>query len=59
MLVSRVHTVTVLYLIHCLLGGVGTGIIYVGVVGLMVGWFHDRRGFATGMVARVTAWAPS
>ena len=51
MLASNVHTVTGLYLTYGLLGGVGTGIIYVGVVGLMVVWFPDRRGFATGMVA--------
>ncbi|WP_293777227.1 oxalate/formate MFS antiporter [uncultured Oxalicibacterium sp.] len=40
-----------LYLTYGLLGGVGTGIIYVGVVGLMVQWFPDKRGFAVGMVA--------
>jgi oxalate/formate antiporter len=40
-----------LYLTYGLLGGIGTGIIYVGVVGLMVQWFPDKRGFATGMVA--------
>lgn len=40
-----------LYLSYGLLGGVGTGIIYVGVIGLMVQWFPDRRGFAVGMVA--------
>jgi MFS transporter, OFA family, oxalate/formate antiporter len=40
-----------LYLSYGLLGGIGTGIIYVGIVGLMVKWFPDRRGLATGMVA--------
>jgi MFS transporter, OFA family, oxalate/formate antiporter len=40
-----------LYLTYGLLGGVGTGIVYVGVVGLMVGWFPDRRGLAVGLVA--------
>ncbi len=40
-----------LYLTYGLLGGLGTGIIYIGIVGLMVKWFPDRRGFATGMVA--------
>src|SRR6202042_1826834 len=34
-----------------LIGGIGTGIVYVGVVGQMVGWFPDRRGFAAGVVA--------
>jgi OFA family oxalate/formate antiporter-like MFS transporter len=40
-----------LYLSYGLLGGLGTGIVYVGVVGLMVAWFPDQRGFAAGVVA--------
>jgi MFS transporter, OFA family, oxalate/formate antiporter len=40
-----------LYATYGLLCGVGTGIVYIGVVGLMVKWFPDRRGFATGIVA--------
>ena len=48
---AGVTTVTGLYLTYGVLGGIGTGIIYVGVVGLMVQWFPDKRGFATGMVA--------
>ncbi|HYZ64371.1 MAG TPA: oxalate/formate MFS antiporter [Acetobacteraceae bacterium] len=40
-----------LYATYGLLGGVGTGIVYIGVVGLMVRWFPDRRGFAAGVVA--------
>lgn len=40
-----------LYLTYGLLGGLGTGIVYIGVVGQMVGWFPDRRGFAAGTVA--------
>ena len=40
-----------LYLTYGLLGGLGTGIVYIGVVGQMVGWFPDRRGFAAGIVA--------
>ncbi|HEY1856775.1 oxalate/formate MFS antiporter [Acidocella sp.] len=50
-LASHVTTVMGLYLTYGLLGGIGTGMIYVGVVGHMVQWFPDRRGFATGMVA--------
>lgn len=50
-LAAGVQSVTGIYLTYGLLGGVGTGIIYVGVVGLMVKWFPDKRGFATGMVA--------
>lgn len=48
---AKVDSLSGLYLTYGLLGGIGTGIIYVGVVGLMVKWFPDRRGFATGMVA--------
>jgi oxalate/formate antiporter len=33
------------------LGGIGTGIIYIGVVGMMVQWFPDKRGLAVGLVA--------
>ncbi|MGA8902990.1 oxalate/formate MFS antiporter [Bradyrhizobium sp.] len=44
-------SLTGLYLTYGLFCGVGTGIVYVGVVGLMVRWFPDRRGFATGVVA--------
>jgi MFS transporter, OFA family, oxalate/formate antiporter len=40
-----------LYATYGLFGGIGTGIVYVGVVGLMVRWFPDRRGLATGVVA--------
>jgi MFS transporter, OFA family, oxalate/formate antiporter len=40
-----------LYLTYGLLCGIGTGIVYIGIVGLMVKWFPDKRGFATGMVA--------
>lgn len=52
-----------LYLTYGLLGGLGTGIVYIGVVGRMVGWFPDRRGFAAGVVAagwsrQDMAWAP-
>ncbi|MDB5511219.1 MAG: oxlT [Enterovirga sp.] len=40
-----------LYLTYGLFCGIGTGIVYVGIVGLMVRWFPDRRGFAAGLVA--------
>jgi oxalate/formate antiporter len=44
-------SLTGLYLTYGLLCGIGTGIVYVGIVGLMVRWFPDRRGLATGVVA--------
>src|SRR5215469_11717576 len=40
-----------LYLTYGLLCGVGTGVVYIGIIGLMVRWFPDRRGLATGVVA--------
>src|SRR5580693_9091552 len=40
-----------LYATYGLLCGIGTGIVYIGVIGLMVKWFPDRRGLATGVVA--------
>ena len=50
-LAARATTLIGLYLSYGLIGGVGTGIVYVGVIGHMVQWFPDRRGFATGIVA--------
>jgi len=44
-------SLTMLYLTYGVLCGIGTGIVYIGIIGLMVKWFPDRRGFATGMVA--------
>ena len=40
-----------LYIAYGALGGLGTGVIYIGIIGLMVRWFPDRRGFATGVAA--------
>src|SRR3974390_519496 len=48
---AYISSLTGLYLTYGLFCGVGTGIVYIGVIGLMVRWFPDRRGFATGMVA--------
>lgn len=50
-LASQATSLTSLYLSYGLLGGLGTGIVYVGIVGLMVRWFPDRRGLAAGAVA--------
>src|SRR6195952_4110146 len=44
-------SLTGLYLTYGLFGGIGTGIVYVGIIGLVVRWFPDRRGLATGLVA--------
>jgi MFS transporter, OFA family, oxalate/formate antiporter len=50
-LAAQVSGLTALYLTYGLLGGIGTGIVYIGVIGHMVQWFPDRRGLATGLVA--------
>ena len=50
-LASRVDTLYGLYATYGLFCGVGTGFVYVGVVGLMVRWFPDMRGMAAGVVA--------
>ncbi len=48
---AYVDNIWALYFTYGVLGGFGTGIIYVGIVGLMVRWFPDRRGLATGLAA--------
>jgi MFS transporter, OFA family, oxalate/formate antiporter len=48
---AYVDSIWVLFLSYGVLCGVGTGIVYVGVIGLMARWFPDRRGFAIGIVA--------
>ncbi|WP_147073191.1 oxalate/formate MFS antiporter [Sulfuriferula plumbiphila] len=50
-LAASAHDLAGLYLSYGVMGGFGTGIIYVGIVGLMVQLFPDRRGLATGLVA--------
>ena len=51
MLAAAASSLLTLYATYGLLGGIGTGIIYIGVVGHMVRWFPDKRGLATGFVA--------
>ncbi|WP_375409443.1 oxalate/formate MFS antiporter [uncultured Methylobacterium sp.] len=48
---SYAESLMALYATYGILCGLGTGIVYVGIVGLMVRWFPDRRGFAVGVVA--------
>jgi len=48
---SHATSIEEIYLTYGLLGGVGTGVVYIGIVSQMVKWFPDRRGFAVGMVA--------
>jgi MFS transporter, OFA family, oxalate/formate antiporter len=45
------NNIWALYFTYGVLGGFGTGIIYVGIIGLMVRWFPDHRGLATGLAA--------
>jgi len=51
LLSAYVDNIWALYFTYGVLGGFGTGIIYVGIIGLMVRWFPDRRGLATGLAA--------
>jgi oxalate/formate antiporter len=48
---ASVDNIWALYLTYGVIGGFGTGIIYVGIIGLMVRWFPDRRGLAAGLAA--------
>jgi oxalate/formate antiporter len=48
---AAVDNIWALYLTYGVIGGFGTGIIYVGIIGLMVRWFPDRRGLAAGLAA--------
>jgi OFA family oxalate/formate antiporter-like MFS transporter len=50
-LASLAQSVMLLYLTYGVLGGLGMGSVYVGVVGLMMRWFPDRRAFAAGVAA--------
>ena len=50
-LAANAGSLHALYLTYGVIGGLGTGIVYVGVVGHMVRWFPQQRGFAVGMVA--------
>ena len=50
-LAAHANSLPLLYATYGLIGGIGTGIVYVGVIGHMVQWFPDRRGLATGLVA--------
>src|SRR5579885_2893811 len=48
---AYVDNVWMIYLTYGVICGFGTGIIYVGIIGLMVRWFPDRRGLAAGLAA--------
>jgi len=48
---ANVDNIWALYFTYGVICGFGTGIIYVGIIGLMVRWFPDRRGLATGLAA--------
>jgi oxalate/formate antiporter len=50
-LAAQAGSLTALYITYGVIGGFGTGIVYVGIIGLMVRWFPDRRGLATGIAA--------
>ena len=43
-LAALADNIWALYFTYGVLGGIGTGIVYVGIIGLMMRWFPDRRG---------------
>jgi MFS transporter, OFA family, oxalate/formate antiporter len=47
-----------IYFTYGIIGGIGLGIIGVGVVGLIVRWFPDRRGLAVGVVQAGFGFGP-
>src|ERR1700728_3874697 len=51
MLSAHVDDVRMLFLTYGLFCGVGTGIVYVGVIGVMARWVPGRRGLAIGAAA--------
>src|SRR6516165_6221416 len=48
---SYANSLAALYISYGIIAGFGTGIVYVGIIGLVVRWFPDRRGLATGLAA--------
>jgi oxalate/formate antiporter len=50
-LAANATTLWGIYLTYGLLCGIGTGIVYIGIIGLMCRWFPEKRGLATGLVA--------
>jgi OFA family oxalate/formate antiporter-like MFS transporter len=48
---AYVDNIWALYFTYGIICGFGTGIIYVGIIGLKMRWFPDRRGLATGLAA--------
>jgi OFA family oxalate/formate antiporter-like MFS transporter len=40
---------SVLYIAHGVLGGIGLGLGYIVPLAVLIGWFPDRRGFITGL----------
>src|SRR5579862_2817710 len=50
-LAAQANDVWSLYFSYGAFCGFGSGLVYVGIIGLMVRWFPDRRGLAVGLVA--------
>lgn len=58
-LASYALSTSLLYLTYGCLGGIGTGIVYVGVVGLMVAGFRTAAASLPALLPRAMAWARS
>lgn len=56
---AQVNGLATLWLVYGCMGGLGTGIVYIGVVGLMVKWFPQQRGLPPARWRRATGWGPS
>jgi len=55
---SWVGSLSGLYLTYGIIGGFGTGIIYVGIIGLMVRWFPTEGALQPGWLPRAMALVP-
>jgi MFS family permease len=56
---AQVKGLATLWLVYGCMGGLGTGIVYIGVVGLMVKWFPRQRGLPPARWRRATGWGRS
>lgn len=53
---AKVQSLNMLYLTYGGLGGIGTGIVYVGVVSLLMQWFPKTGVWPQGLQQRGMAW---
>jgi MFS family permease len=56
---AQVNGLATLWLVYGCMGGLGTGIVYIGVVGLMVKWFPSSGDLPPARWRRATGWGRS